>query len=214
MSREPLHSDLASRRIHVADGIYIIHHPLVVDLAIIPEALNRKYRQKLYRLAQETDPEKIIWLYERPYRMTTLLGMWEEGLIDRQQLRRLLPQIWIDGEGNDDTDQEDYEDRQKIIHLFREMGFFSDNGWAAPTQPMPLWRGGSPHGMSWTLARRTAEFFTSRYPGRPRALYRAVAPPNAVLAVFMDARGESEVVVDPTMLQEAALEKGQQETTQ
>ena len=201
LTREELLPELADSLITLPQGLQMVHHPLVVEIAVMPGALNRKLRDRQERLTRETDPETILWLHERPYRLTKLKEMWEDGKIDRTTLPHLLGRFWRDSEGSSDEEQ----DSSWIIGMFREAGFLCDIGWNPPQQPMPVWRGGLPCGMSWTLDRNVAEYFSSRFRQHARPLYQAIAPPEAVLAVFMDARAESEVVADPSLLQEVRI---------
>ena len=197
---EELHPDLQPFVIeHPALGPYV-HHPLVIGTALIPGVLNHQYRQKVERLtdSQAWEPG-YIWLFEKPYRLEFFNAWYLSHRVSVEDLRQYLPDLWTSTEfplGSDD-------DGEWLINLFREIGFYSDNGWAAPKQPMPIFRGGRQDGMSWTLDRRVATFFAKRFnPEQPLPLYSAIAPPESVLAVFMDARGESEVVVDPSLLTE------------
>jgi hypothetical protein len=93
--------------------------------------------------------------------------------------------------------------------LFARAGFISTAGRPAPTEPLVIWRGQRDRRapkMSWTTDRDRAVWFAHRYGlvSRPSVLYRAVAPPEAVLA-FIDSehdRAETEVIVNPHLLRD------------
>ena len=78
LTREELLPELADSLITLPQGLQMVHHPLVVEIAVVPGALNRKLRDRQERLTRETDPETILWLHERPYRLAKLKDLWRK----------------------------------------------------------------------------------------------------------------------------------------
>ena len=188
---EPLHPDL--RPYLREDGF--LHHPLVVSLVVIPSIENKVYASKLKRLQERPDDyRRNIYFYERPYRWLTLMEWWEDGLLDEDTLREMLPAVYMDAEFTHQNDTE------QAIRAFRDAGYTTDDThWASkPTRPLMVYRGGSPEGMSWTTSLLTAKWFAQRF-GGDESVYVGYAPPDAILAM-MGGRGENEVVVDPSLL--------------
>ena len=200
---EPLLPELAKTIIEIPSGGQFVHHPLVVGILCMNGLMNHQYQAKKAILDGEPWEPRHIWLYENPYRLQMLAEWYADGILDLPDLQKLLPEVWVNSEYPvGATGQSEW-----LITLFRAAGFYSDNGWAAPKVPMPVYRGGHSEGMAWTLDKQVATFFAKRFQDGT-SLYSAIAPPEAILAIFMDARGESEVVVDPdylTEVQELAL---------
>ena len=94
--------------------------------------------------------------------------------------------------------------RGEALAYLRQVGYIGDL--PRPAAPLTLYRGvhTSAHrlGLSWSLSVDKARWFVRRG-GRGHNMggfvYRAIAPPDAILAGFND-RGEEEYVVDPTRL--------------
>lgn len=126
---------------------------------------------------------------------------WAAGRISDGDLRELIPETWL---------YTDWPERiisaGKWVQLFRAVGFLSiPYGLARPAEAVTVYRGASAErraGMSWTTDIGRADHFRQRHSWHaPTAVYRAVATPQAVLAL-LERRGEGppEVVVDPQML--------------
>ena len=90
----------------------------------------------------------------------------------------------------------------EVLQVFKALEFTSDQGQEKPNRPLTVYRGGAPDGLAWSRSLKTARWFTRRWEradGYREPLYRATAPPEAILAL-LDGRSESEVVVDPRMI--------------
>jgi hypothetical protein len=135
-----------------------------------------------------------------------LYDAWAGGQISDCDLRPLIPDTWL---------YVDWPERvigaDKWVQLFRAAGFLTiPYGLSRPDSAMTVFRGATADrrsGMSWTTDVRRAHQFRQRHSWHtPTAIYRTVAPPDAVLAL-LERRGEGppEVVVDPRML--AAVEQ-------
>jgi hypothetical protein len=190
---------------------------LDVDLALL-DPLSADGRRRVFgnrrTMAEEIkavvavgDFEKPLALAGRKWGPDFLIGWERAGFLDDKQLRVLLPYVWSLAEYPERT-----LGRATRLRLFARTGFISETGRLAPTEPLVIWRGqrdGRPPRMAWTTT-ATGPCGTPRRDGavnRPAAPYRAVAPPEAVLA-FVDAkdgRGEDEVIVNPHLLQDVEM---------
>jgi hypothetical protein len=130
-----------------------------------------------------------------------LYEAWVAGRVCDGDLRELIPGTWL---------YVDWPERiigtGKWVRLFRAAGFFAiPYGLARPAGAVTLYRGASAGrraGMSWTTDPGRADQFRQRHSWHaPTAVYRAVATPEAVLALLeRSGEGPPEVVVDPQML--------------
>lgn len=194
-----LHPDLAA---HYDDGGEnglwpLLKHPLVTTIMPIAEMANATYEYKrveVARLKSEGSWARALWLYERPFRLETLLNWWDDGNISASLMPRLLREMWIDSE-----EPQIYQD--ELIPIFRELGFITDEEHDAPTESITVFRGTLPEwveGMSWTRSMDIAVWFAQRF-DRKGVVYTCEAEPTDILAMF-DGRGEQEVVLDPSTI--------------
>lgn len=144
------------------------------------------------------DLEKAIGLSGRNHGPVLLLRLWEAGRLNVQALRAVICDAWNGAEFPCLT-----VPRRIWLEWFRSVGFVSDSGRSAPTEPLEVWRSqvGRTIGLAWTTDRERAEWFHKRNVERPGCAPRMLhgfVPPPAVLA-FVDERNEAEVVCDPTM---------------
>ena len=175
----------------------MIKHPLVVSLTPIAELVNAQYEQKLVasREAEERgDWDRVLRLRERPFRMESLLSMWEDDEFDVAYLARLLRWVWVDSE-----DPQIYG-TDRLVALFGAAGFVTDEEThdGPPTEPIMVFRGTLPRwtrSLAWTRSMDIAVWFAQRY-DRGGSVYEATVEPCDVLGMF-DGRGEQEVVIDP-----------------
>ena len=130
-----------------------------------------------------------------------LYDAWDAGRIADEDLRELIPETWL---------YVDWPERiigtDNWVRLFRAAGFLTiPYGLTRPTSAVTVYRGASAErqvGMSWTTNIGRADQFRQRHSWHaPTAVYRAIAAPEAVLAL-LERRGEGppEVVVDPQRL--------------
>lgn len=179
-----------------------LRHPLVYQIPFMSwklanEALKRK-GEMMEKAIKEGKWSLVLYLYERPYRMSMLMRFWQQRSISIEQLRELLPEVWID------TEMPVQYGYRELIRFFRRAGFMTDiPGLQGPIE-CEVYRGCTAKhkkGISWTLDRKRAVRFAKRFASKERIprLYRAIAPPEAILGIFNE-RGEQEVVVDPKLL--------------
>lgn len=119
-------------------------------------------------------------------------------MMTKTERAETLAEIWTSCDGVWDW-------RDLVLGIFQEAGYSGDL--PRPTEPLTLYRSVSvPRhrlGLSWTTSLKVAREFVakSRVARSHRAyVYRAVAPPAAILAGFGE-RDEAEYVVDPSLLE-------------
>lgn len=207
-----LHPDIATRLRQVPiiiDGEarheFVVHHPLIVELVYHPEHINKLYEQKrelAERMRSQGRYRELLGIYERPYRLLTLMGWIADNVAPPDELRSMLSWAWIDAE---DTD---VAGTAELVRVFRELRsadgspIVDSADTRIPQEPIEIYHGGeSDDSMSWTTDRKTAEWFASRWRGDPKPLWAATVPPDGILAL-LSARSENEVVVDPEYLRD------------
>jgi hypothetical protein len=98
--------------------------------------------------------------------------------------------------------------REKWLKMYRDVGYIEGREWqgrrGTPPDQITLWRGGVREtGMSWTVDRRTAEWFQHRFvPDKPPGkLWTVTVGADRLLANFnLHRPAENEYVIDPTGL--------------
>lgn len=190
-------------------GGAFLNHPLLQDISVWNvKVTNARYdakRQRLRELLAEDSLEVGLWLFERPYR----LGVFEQWLkssrLSLDRGRQLFPDVWIDTEL---PEQELVKARYR--QLFQKLGFMSDDE-VTRFESLPakllVFRGADARwvrGLSWSTELRVARMFAHRFTSQGGSVWKALIPRTGVLAVFRG-RNESEVVVNPALLEEVEL---------
>jgi len=192
----------------------VLKAPLVFMVPYLPvmaRLANEMYRTKtegIRRAEAERKWHKIVWLHEKPYRLSAFLSI-RERLSDREYWKA-LGSIWI-GTENLHDDQEHWlraltahrpgrarwlmgdADRATLAELGEEVtvyrGFARSGGYRAP---------------SWSLSLSRAEWFASRAaltsPDRRGYVATTRLPKSQALA-YTNGRGEQEIILDPATLQ-------------
>jgi hypothetical protein len=192
----------------------VLKAPLVFMVPYLPSMAhlaNEMYRTKtqgIRRAEAERNWHKIVWLHEKPYRLSAFLSICER-LSDREYWEA-LGSIWI-GTENLHDDQKQWlqaltaqrpgrarwlmgdADRATLAELGEEVTIY--RGFARP---------GSYRAPSWSLSRSRAEWFANRAaltsPDRQGYLATTRLPKSQVLA-YTNGRGENEIILDPATLQ-------------
>lgn len=141
-------------------------------------------------------------------------------MVPAEALPSLLPHAWVFSTHYPST----HANTETYVAMFRRAGFVSDHRDAEPpTEPMTVYRG-VPHAraegadaIAWTLDLDVARVFSHRLDNLADpalfgehvhviepTVWRAIAPPESVLAMFCE-QNELEVVVDPGTLQEVEV---------
>ena len=172
--------------------------------------MNELYLRKKEAVEQSMaahDWDQVIWLHERPYRLSKLEELFFERSIDSNDLVRMLPGVWTDAEP---------QDEMRWRHLFEAAGFCTD---AIPEKLAELrshlsvvvYRGGMRTdnlGLAWSLSRPTAEWFAYRFlpAGRVPYLWTGEVDVSSIYA-YIVGRSEEEIVVDPAYIRDIHAEK-------
>lgn len=192
----------------------VLKAPLVFMVPYLPamaHLANEMYRTKtegIRRAVAERNWHRIVWLHEKPYRLSAFLSIREQ--LSDQEYWEALGSIWIGTENlHDDQGQwlraltarrpgrarwlMDDADRATLAELGEEVRIY--RGFARP---------GSYRAPSWSLSRSRAEWFASRAaltsPDRQGYLATTRLPKSQVLA-YTNGRGENEIILDPATLQ-------------
>jgi hypothetical protein len=205
MAKEPLLEELKPFLVETGIGP-MIKHPLVNTHAMLPGHVNRVYLAKKERLAQliaEGKWESYLWLHERPWRLTTLSKLWADRRITRPELQELLLQVWMDTEMP-------HQFGKLPERLFAQSGFISDDSetWQTLSDPIAIYRGGTPRGISWTTDIKKAQWFANRFKELDRGhyLFAGWVAKKDVYA-YIAGRNESEIVAPWKLITISAREK-------
>lgn len=210
---EPLHPDLVP---HIEKGgVFgdMLRHPLVYDLFMgLPGITNRTYLRKREMLAEAIEAEawhEVVFLHERPYRLTALIQYctgWEHDeagplwpLVESPEHWELAADVWVDSENIEQV----IEDWRALFNngeggLWLGTPAERDQFDALERYPhetagpcIKAWRGGTVGDWSWTTDLKVAQFFARRsgYPVRG-----AMIPVSDVFG-YLTRRSEAELLV-------------------
>lgn len=203
---EPLRAELKKYLVDLGDHLGI-KHPFCVGYcdpahaALIHQQVDHRQKRLREALAAK-EWDAVVWLYERAFR---LQGFIEHcHLFDDGPYWRLLAEVWTDQEilwanwkAFLNLFQSPRKDRQHLMEKEERAAFES-----LPDE-IEVFRGVLGRGarsLSWTLDRKLAEWFATRFasvfPGKQPRLASGVVSKADVLGYFTR-RKESEVVVDP-----------------
>lgn len=183
-----------------------IHHPLVIEPIYAPmmnARLNVLYAEKrkaVFEALYNGEYARAVFLHERPYRLGKLLDF--RGAFDMgDAFWRLVGDVWTDSE-NIWQDFDDWTEVMSEAASRREqvMSEADREAYAELPDTLTVYRGydaseGNPEGLSWTLNRRKAEWFGSRFGGDCRLASGTMSKLD-VIAHFVG-RGEAEIVTLP-----------------
>lgn len=198
----------------------VLQHPLVYCLFVSQPmygVLNAQYEAKTKHLADRAeagDWMSYVFLYERPYRLTAFLTI-HRKLTD-EMYWGLLGDIWVDSEniwqykemwgivldtqrGGREAIMSSDEDRARLAELKASEGIVAYRGTNGK---------GTRRGLSWTIDREKAEWFSKRLcrtSDRPR-VYSATFRGDDIIAYF-GGRRESEIVVTPAAARSVKISK-------
>jgi hypothetical protein len=124
---------------------------------------------------------------------------WASGVVTPADLNELIPRAWQNVKSPEHT-----IGREKWLALFHAAGFFAPPGIDKPLRARTLYRG-STHdrmgGMAWALYPETARDLGKWHdPYGPVDVFQCVAPPDAVLAIFLSATEGYEFILDPSKI--------------
>lgn len=195
----------------------ILKAPLVFMVPYLPELAaiaNRAYRTKREAVARaeaEGKWQKVLWLHEKPYRMTVFLRV-RERMSDRDYWQA-LGSLWLETE-NLHEDQDEWVAALTASRPGRTQWLMDETErgvLAGLDEQVTVYRGyrrlGRHLAPSWTLDRARAQWFANRaIDSQSSRGYLATATvPKACVIAYFAGRGEQEVVLDPGQLPEAHI---------
>lgn len=183
-------------------GWPMLRHPLVYQIPFMSwKNANEMYDAKheaIDKRISEGNYEGALWFFERPYRLTQLQSWYWLNLISLEQLKKILPDVWLD------TEHPHQFGYPSIVKLFKETGFLTDIPGLREPVECEVFRGclsAHKRGISWTLDKSRAEWFAKRLNRGKGRVYRTIVNPKAQLAAF-NGRGEQEILVNPRALKD------------
>lgn len=186
-----------------------LHHPLLIQIFYNPllnHICNQQYAHKMefIKNAQENKEwSKIIWMYERPYRLEKFVEFMDE--LTDQEYWKILGDIWTDSENlwqykfileslltNDRGSREammDDEEKEFLATLPEELVVYRGH------------QGKNRLGHSWTLSYWQAKWFSHRWKQKTASVVQATVKKENIVAVLLG-RNEFEIVVCPSHLRD------------
>lgn len=195
----------------------MLRHPLVYSIPLfLPGQANKSFLRKqelIQQAIEEEDWHTLVFLHERPYRLTALLsviGTDEYGepipLVSTPEHWALAADVWVDSENIDQNIETwralfcngegglwlgEPEEREEFDALPR-MVFKDRDG--KEREHIQAWRGGSVGDWSWTTDRKIAEFFSRR----SGCAVRGYRIPVSDVFGYLTRRREAELMVKYT----------------
>ncbi len=197
----------------------IVHHPftptgfVVIDNSqgVIDITANNtnlcKWQQRMMEEINKADSvAKISSLFNNPYRLTFL--KFAQSTLSREDFSFLLLCAWISSEN---PNQDANVSRRELIAMFhkadknvlmtgeerRVLATLEDR--VTVYRGVTSYNGKSIRALSWTLSKRTAEWFSQRYDTDGK-VYEAEIEKKYIFA-YLNGRNESEIIVNPKHLE-------------
>lgn len=182
----------------------------MADLVNDPEDLERWRRQLGKQIDNAVSAYGIFTLVNKPYTLAFL--KFSQPYLSEQDFGQILSSAWILNESpNDDANMT----RRELVAAFTSISpeYLMDEEelreFSALDNTVTVYRGVTPHNarnikaLSWTLDRRTAEWFAHRF-DEDGTVYEAQIDKEHICALFTG-RNESEVIVDPRYLRDITV---------
>lgn len=204
-SDEPLHPDLVP---YMDEDGRSLRHPLVYEVwGVRPGLANHRYKLKKEALAQaikEQEWHTVVLLHERPYRVDAIrmIDFAYGEYISDEEYWYLVGWVWADSE-NIWQERDEWEELLGSPRPAREAMMSTEEQEHLASLPavLTVYRGAiaglNDEGLSWTLDRKVARFFATRWEhlDDDRAIDVGEVDKEHVVAYFAS-RDESEIVVD------------------
>jgi hypothetical protein len=184
--------------------------PYLPQLAAIANRAYRGKRQALAHAESEGNWQRVLWLHEKPYRMSAFLQA-RDRMSDRDYWQA-LGSLWLDTENLHEY-QDEWVDALTANRPGRAQWLMDGNEnavLAGLDDQVTVHRGfrrpGRHLAPSWTLDRARAEWFARRAVDRGTGGYLAtVTVPKSSVIVYFAGRNEQEIVLDPGQLPEPRI---------
>jgi hypothetical protein len=178
--------------------------PYLAELAPIANRAYRGKREAVARAEAEGKWQKVLWLHEKPYRMSVFLQV-RDRMADRDYWQA-LGSLWLETEsprGSGRVGGRAYRRPRRSLPVADGRGRAR-----RPRQPRRgggrlsrFHRPGRHRAPSWTLNLARAEWFARRPIDRGAGRYLAsVTVPKASVIAYFGGRNEQEIVLDPRQL--------------
>lgn len=203
---EELHPELALHLVKCG-RFPALRHPLVYDVPYF-SALNARHnkmlackKKELEKAQQAGDLSSYVWLHERPYRLQAFTDF--QGEITDKDYWETLGSIWIDSE-NIWQNLKGWKALLSSSHPERE--FFMDDGdraalakLRAEKETVTVYRGHqglNRNGLSWTLDRDKARWFSRRLlSGKKKGEVAERTVNLSDVFAYLGGRGEQEIIL-------------------
>jgi hypothetical protein len=185
----------------------MLKHPLVFGVPYHEEMnnhYNKSYEVKKQAAADALTTGKLfrfVFLHERPYRLDAFLECTEKATVPDEDYWELLGEMWTDSENiwqNLSTWKRLMRSKRNHRHLF--MDEEEREVLKALPKQLTVYRGctrnQNEHGLSWTLDKVKAKWFSERYVRaheRPCILEKTI--PKSKVFAYLIGRGENEVII-------------------
>lgn len=199
---EELHPDLVPYfEEGTKDSWSMLRSPLVYQVPFFTNAFaNYHYiaRKKLVdQLFEQGEYRQMIWHYERPYRFEVFEAV--ASRLSDQEYWSLLAEVWTDTENA-------WQYRERWMKLYQSkrpmrhalMDAEESTKYDALPDTVTIYRGCqqgiNENGLSWTLDKKKAQWFATRFQKDGVVLERTV--PKSQIIAYYAGRGEEEVIVE------------------
>lgn len=201
-----LHPDL---KVYLTEGSHFksLQHPLVYGVPYTPE-MNNYYNKRYALLTESTQqalkdrkPFRYIWMHERPYRLDAFVRYTEEADMSDDDYWEALGAVWQDSENV----WQHFATWKRLLRADRpNKHMFMDEedreAFAKLPDTLKVYRGcvrdQNEKGMSWTLDRKRATWFSKRFQraGEIPCVRSKTIRKDRVFA-YLGGRGESEIII-------------------
>jgi hypothetical protein len=201
-----LHSDLALY-LTTGEPFSMLRHPLVFGVPY-SEEMNNFYNKRYALMSEEIEKainegaiHRYVFMHERPYRLDAFVKCIANRVVSDTDYWELLGSAWIDSE-NIWQNQTIWRRLLKSPRPHKHTFMDEDDRKAFKALPSQLtvYRGCRPGqneaGMSWTLDRDKAVWFSIRYKSKgtsPHVLERTISKRKAF--AYLGGRNESEIII-------------------
>ena len=198
---EELHPDLVPYFEPEKDGNWsMLRSPLVYQVPFFNNAFaNHQYAERkrvVDKLISEGEYRQAIWMYERPFRVEVFEAF--APRLSNEEYWTLLAHVWTDTENAWQYRErwvELYESKRPMRHAL--MDDEESKEYDALPDMVTIYRGCqkgiNEDGLSWTLDKKKAQWFATRYQKDGIVLERTV--PKSQIIAYYAGRGESEVIL-------------------
>lgn len=186
--------------------VELIAHKFCHQLFFLPGAANRLFewnRKRAETAIADKDANGFVWAHERPYRTEALLRTIDLGLVQGYfdpVFCRLARDVWVDCENI----PQHLDDWRNIFNRTQRFWYYwmdeaERNELGSMSTRFKVWRGEcNDLGVSWSLSKRTAEFFANRKLNGANGVVRGGYVHRENVFAYIDTRGEREIIVlDP-----------------